>query len=444
MAIEAELPVEERLIHLLEHFGLPQVHLAGCRSEDWEGLVSRHPGRVASLTLVCPNAMDPTLLGPLASRLAVITGDQGPAVARIRESLAAIPDATSRILRDYIAQGWSDVIADRRDEIDATLGEHLQRIDRQRESAVVAIAEGAGDIAGLSYRVRGMGPALLLLPLGLAPSQWEPLLDSLSARYCTIALGGAALGMVAMLEKRGHSNYWQSVRGLIDVIDVRPGEAILEVGCGSGVILRRLARQTAGANRIVGVDISPYLLREARALARGEGFEASIAFREGNAEALPFPDNSFDITMACTVLEEGDADRMLAEMVRVTRPGGRVAVIVRTIDMPWWVNAPLRPELKVKVEAPSIHKGSGVATRGCADATIYRRCRAAGLTNLNLFPQFQTVTPAEPRLATFEQQLATMLSDGEAQEWWRALGQAKADGTFFMAMPLHCAVGTKP
>jgi len=121
-----------------------------------------------------------------------------------------------------------------------------------------------------------------------------------------------------------------------------------------------------------------------------------------------------------------------------------VAVIVRTIDMPWWVNAPLGPELKVKIEAPSIHKGSGVAARGCADATIYQRCRAAGLTKLNLFPQFQTVTPSEPRLATFEQQLATLLSEGEAQEWWRALGQAKAEGTFFMAMPLHCAVGTKP
>jgi len=61
-----------------------------------------------------------------------------------------------------------------------------------------------------------------------------------------------------------------------------------------------------------------------------------------------------------------------------------------------------------------------------------------------LFPQFQTVTPAEPRLATFEQQLATLLSEREAQEWWRALGQAKTEGTFFMAMPLHCAVGTKP
>src|SRR5262245_47471487 len=213
MATESDISVEECLLHLLEHFGLPQVHVAGCRSEDWEGLVSRHPDRIASLTLVCPNAMDPTLLRPVASRLAVITGDQGPSVARIRQSLAALPGARSRILREYVAQGWSDVIADRRDEIDAALGEHLQRIDHHRERGVIPIAEGAGDIAGLSYRVRGTGPALLLLPLGLAPSQWEPLLESLRARYCTIALGGAALGMVAMLEKRGRSNYWQAVRG---------------------------------------------------------------------------------------------------------------------------------------------------------------------------------------------------------------------------------------
>jgi SAM-dependent methyltransferase len=234
------------------------------------------------------------------------------------------------------------------------------------------------------------------------------------------------------------------VRSLIDAIGVRPGEAILEVGCGSGVLIRRLARQTGGANRIVGVDISPYLLREATALAKQEGLEAALTFQEGNAEALPFPDSSFDVTMACTVLEEGDADRMLAELVRVTRPGGRVAVIVRTVDMPWWVNASLGPALKAKVEAPGAQKGSGVAARGCADATVCRRFHAAGLTNLNVFPQFQTVTPAEPRLAGFEQQLLAMLSGEEAQEWQSAVAQAKAEGTFFIAMPLHCAVGTKP
>jgi hypothetical protein len=148
--------------------------------------------------------------------------------------------------------------------------------------------------------------------------------------------------------------------------------------------------------------------------------------------------------MSCTVLEEGDADKMLAEMVRVTRPGGRVAVIVRTVDMPWWVNAPLGPALKAKVEAPGGQKGSGVAARGCADASIYRRLHEVGLASLKVFVQFQTVTPAERRLAGFEQQLLAMLSADEAQEWRTAVAQAKADEIFFIAMPLHCAVGTKP
>ena len=249
--------------------------------------------------------------------------------------------------------------------------------------------------------------------------------------------------MVALLETRGYSNYCLAVRTLIEVIELRRGERLLEVGCGSGVLIRRLARHLAGANPIVGVDISPFLLGEARALARREG-ESAITFQQGNAEALPFPDNSFDAAMACTVLEEGDADRMLGEMVRVIRPGGRVGVIVRSNDMPWAVNAPLGANLKAEVEAPSPKKGSGVSVGGCADATIYRRCLTAGLTALECFPQFQTITPAEPRLATFEQQIESLLNDKDAALWWRGVAEAKADGTFFVATPLHCAVGTKP
>jgi len=54
------------------------------------------------------------------------------------------------------------------------------------------------------------------------------------------------------------------------------------------------------------------------------------------------------------------------------------------------------------------------------------------------------VTPAEPRLAGFEQLLLATLNPEEAEEWRSAVAQAKASGTFFIAMPLHCAVGTKP
>ena len=106
---------------------------------------------------------------------------------------------------------------------------------------------------------------------------------------------------------------------------------------------RWLARYTSQANRIIGVDVNKYLLREAAALAMQEGLANIIAFQEGNAEALPFPDNHVDVALSFTVLEEGNADLMLAELVRVAKPGGRVAVMVRAIDIPLVVNVPLRP-----------------------------------------------------------------------------------------------------
>ena len=53
------------------------------------------------------------------------------------------------------------------------------------------------------------------------------------------------------------------------------------------------------------------------------------------------------------MFEEGDADRMLAEIVRVTRPGELIGMVVRAVDMPFWVNLPLDPALKAKVDAPT-------------------------------------------------------------------------------------------
>src|SRR5262245_21128593 len=111
-----------------------------------------------------------------------------------------------------------------------------------------------------------------------------------------------------------------------------------------GRVRHRRARPLAGwrtgsKNPIIGVDINNNLLREAAALTRKGGLEGTIAFREGNAEALP--DGSFDVTMAVTVIEELNADRRLGEMVRVTRSGGRVPVVARAMHVPFLMNLPL-------------------------------------------------------------------------------------------------------
>ena len=214
----------------------------------------------------------------------------------------------------------------------------------------------------------------MLLPLDLSPGQWEPLIPALSARYCSIMLGGPLLGSVASLEERGRSGYMVVVRGLLDALAIQPGESVLEVGCGSGVIMRELARRAAGDNRLIGRDVNPYLLREARALARRAGLLDHIDFGEGSGEALPLPDTAVDVALSSTMFEEGDADRMLAEIVRVTRHGGRIGIVVRATDMPFWVNLPLDPALKAKVDAPNVI-GGGVAPKGVADASLYWRRR---------------------------------------------------------------------
>jgi ubiquinone/menaquinone biosynthesis C-methylase UbiE len=89
---------------------------------------------------------------------------------------------------------------------------------------------------------------------------------------------------------------------------------LLEVGCGTGLLLQRFARFARSAK---GIDLSPGMLEH----ARSRGLDVTV----GSATDLPFPDASFDVTCSFKVLPHvPDIDRALAEMQRVTRPGGVV------------------------------------------------------------------------------------------------------------------------
>jgi ubiquinone/menaquinone biosynthesis C-methylase UbiE len=346
------------------------------------------------------------------------------------------------ILHNFLSSPWSDPSAERRDDIARAMLDFIAAAEAGRATGAPTISQAGGEFAGITYSVRGTGSPLVLLPLALAPSQWEPLLPILSARYCTITLGGAALGMVAHLEARAQSGYAQIIRQLIEVVSPKPSESILEVGCGSGAIVRRLAQHTDGKNPIVGADLNRYLLREAALLARKDGVGASIQFQQANAESLPFAENRFDITMSCTLMEEGDADRMLREFVRVTRRGGKVAAVVRSTDMPRWVNAPLSAGLKMKIEASGFVAGN-VNPQGCADASLYRRMLSAGLIDLIMLPQWATYRDGE-RLQYLDDRIVSFLDPQEQREWREAVARAKGEGTFFICEPFHCAAGTKP
>jgi SAM-dependent methyltransferase len=437
---EVYLSVVDRLVRVLDHLSIERAHFAASMLADVAGFAQAHPERIASLTLVCPPRLDPSSLRALGARLVVIAGDQGRPAAMVRDAVTNLPEAKMVWLPGYFSPPWADVVADCTAGVESALLNVISNDQPQKDSAVPGGLSGT--VAGITYDSQGQGPALVLLPLSLASSQWDPLLSRLSARFRTIALGGPELGFLAMLESRGRSaGYLNAIRQVIGTVQLRPSDVVLEVGCGSGVLDRWLARMTAQANRIIGVDVNRFLLREATALAIQEGLGDIVAFREGDAEALPFPDNHVDVALSLTVLEEGNADRMLAELVRVAKPGGRVAVMVRALDIPWVVNLPLRPEVKTKAQTPR----GFVGAQGCADASLYRRFHQAGLTQVQMWPQFATFEQPDTPQAQFAYgAIVGALTAEETQEWHLAMAQAVADGTYFIAQPFHCAVGTKP
>jgi hypothetical protein len=178
--------------------------------------------------------------------------------------LPDLPRAETAVLHGYAGLTWSALAVERGDEILGAIQDFPSRHIANPSLTASAETEPEGEIAGISYRIQGAGPPLVLLPLELSPGQWGPLVPALAAQWTTITLGGPHLGSVASLEERGRSGYIGVVRGLLDQPAIRPGEQVVEVGCGSGVVMRELARRTVGANRLTGVDQNLYLMREER------------------------------------------------------------------------------------------------------------------------------------------------------------------------------------
>jgi hypothetical protein len=329
MTTENALTVEERIIQLLQHLAIDYAHIAASVPGDLRDILKTRADIIASLMLVLPQGFGPDMLSPFASRLLLVTGEHGNHARQVFNYIEKLPTASHVTLQDYEGVPWSDIAAERTDEVTSAMGAFLERVAQQGHPGEVGLSEGEGEVAGITYQVRGTGPPLILFPLALSPLQWEPLISCLSQTYCTITLGGAHLGFVGYLEERASLGYRPLVRNLFEELQLHEDEKVLDVGCGSGAYDRFLATRTNGANPIVAIDHSPYMLREARGLARSEGLAGAIDFQTGSAEALAFPDNSFDVVFSVTVMEEVKADKVLSEIIRVTKPDGRVGVLVR-------------------------------------------------------------------------------------------------------------------
>ncbi len=118
-------------------------------------------------------------------------------------------------------------------------------------------------------------------------------------------------------------------RGL-EFLDVQEGDTVLEIGFGSGYSLVEIARSAGETGRVYGIDVTPEMVKSARKRLEQEGLAERVELYEGDAREMPYEDNQFDAVYIAATLElfdTPDIPRVLTEIKRVLKPGGRLGVI---------------------------------------------------------------------------------------------------------------------
>ena len=123
----------------------------------------------------------------------------------------------------------------------------------------------------------------------------------------------------------GQDPRWR--RAMVDAVGPRPGQRLLDVATGTGMVAAELVRR--GASEVVAIDQSEQMLAGAGArLARDPGLAARVTLVRGEAEALPFADATFDaLTFTYLLRYVDDPAATLAELARVVKPGGRIGMV---------------------------------------------------------------------------------------------------------------------
>jgi len=252
--------------------------------------------------------------------------------------------------------------------------------------------------------------------------------------------------MAKSLEARGRTPAQARLRRrFLKFVPVRPGARVLEVGCGTGVVVRDLAALVGRRGEVVGVDASRQLLERARALCRETARQARITLRVADGASLPFASNRFDLALAITVvLHVADPLRVAREMVRVTRPGGRVGLQ----DQDFGVVAVTHPD-----RALTERIMRGVAERVYEEPHSGRRLpgllRAAGLVDVRLLTDVYQDTTLEPWTKTFLERRAEravhfgIVDVPTAEHWLDGFTEVVAADGFVLTLNYYGAVGVK-
>jgi ubiquinone/menaquinone biosynthesis C-methylase UbiE len=234
-------------------------------------------------------------------------------------------------------------------------------------------------------------------------------------------------------------------RRYLDLLAPRPGEKIVDVGAGTGLITLDIAERTKPGGRVIAVDPSAALLDHARGAAKAMGLSDVFEAEVGDGRALPFADMSFDAAFCHWVLLHVDPGAaVVRELKRVTRPGGRVMCV----EMDW--------------ETAIVHPGARAVTRRILNFSNDRHVEGwSGRRLTSLFKECGFVDVAVEAIVDIDQSgdevwldfineraqnalKGTVVSEAEARAWAGAIEAAAVSHRYFFAVTQFAVLGRVP
>jgi ubiquinone/menaquinone biosynthesis C-methylase UbiE len=248
--------------------------------------------------------------------------------------------------------------------------------------------------------------------------------------------------ILAVLEGMANTPEIGQVRAAADAL-LRPvaGERILDAGCGAGEVARALVATVGPEGRVTAIDAS----RTAVEYARSKDDDTGVEYRVADVTALPFDDAVFDAVRCERVLQHlADPDAGVAELVRVTRAGGRVCLI----DTDWRSLASdgLPDDLVEAVTQTLLRRA--VLHHSTMGRTLRRRLVRHGLTEVSAQPVTICFTDPDraaailPIFSPLVPPEAGMIPDDLRERWFEAIAASRARDEFLAVLTLWVAVGT--
>ena len=258
---------------------------------------------------------------------------------------------------------------------------------------------------------------------------------------------GMLEALVLRFEARGkHPRFSGMLGEYLDAMAIAPTATVLDIGCGTGLAARAIARRPGFTGVITGVDLSPYLVAAATRLAAEEGIAERLEFRAGDVHRLDFADERFDALVAHTLLSHvADPMSVLKEAARVVKPGGTIGIFDGDYASLTFDHAD-----PGKGKAYDEALIGALVTNPRVMRQLPRLMRAAGL---ELVASFSHVL-AEAGAASFWSSAieayrklvpkSGVMSQDEANTWAAALRRDSEEGVFFGSSNYYAYVARRP